>query len=95
MKKDNNNKTWNERITEYVMSGQGGSGIREQLMKVEEDGAVYRRTLTKEEMDEVIKDMYKASKMYYEETRKRYAHLFGIERDEAFFKDYKDAKKEE
>jgi len=56
MEEDNNNKTWNERIAEYVMSGQAGPGLREQIESVESQ--IYKPSLTKEEMDEALKGMY-------------------------------------
>jgi hypothetical protein len=76
MKENNNNKTWNERIAEYVMSGQSGPGIREQLESVESN--IYDpRKYTKEDIDNALKGMYETAKEHYNNARKREAHLFG------------------
>jgi hypothetical protein len=93
MEEDNNNKTWNERIAEYVMSGQAGPGLREQIESVESQ--IYKPNLTKEEMDEALKGMYETSELYYEEARKRGKHLFGLSISDTLNKDYRDAKEEE
>jgi hypothetical protein len=68
MKENNNKKTWNERIAEYVMSGQGGPGIREQLVRVESDGAVYRGTISKEDVEAYMEATYNSRQEQIDEN---------------------------
>ena len=55
MKENNNKKSWYERIAEYVMSGQAGPGIRQQI---EDDGVVYRGTISREDLDAYMEATY-------------------------------------